>query len=278
MTAAVEAWVRNHLGARATIGEPLVGGVTSQVRRVDAHDRSFVLKQVTNARWLAERPDVVGYEAKVLEMLGTDTSLPVPEVVAVDATGAEAGDPSMLITHIDAAPAGSLDRPDDVLEPLAETAVAIGEVEPPSWVRPFVRYLDASEASPPLWTTVEPVWERAIDALAGAAPDTEPRFIHRDYHHWNVLWHDEVVGIVDWSQTSIGPASMDIAHCRMNLATQFGVGAADRFRDAWQERTGLRHHPYFDIVTVVDLLPDWRPRDRENRILDDYLTGLVGEL
>jgi hypothetical protein len=44
-----------------------------------------------------------------------------------------------------------------------------------------------------------------------------------------VLWlGGRVTGVVDWVETSIGPAWLDVAHCSTNLAIVLGIDAADR--------------------------------------------------
>jgi hypothetical protein len=93
-----------------------------------------------------------------------------------------------------------------------------------------------------------------------------------------VLWDDGISAVVDWSQTSIGPAHMDAAHCRANLAIGLDAGAADDYRVAWERATGLEHHPYWDVVTCIDFLPDWRPSSRGNSRLEAWLERVLTEL
>jgi aminoglycoside/choline kinase family phosphotransferase len=54
----------------------------------------------------------------------------------------------------------------------------------------------------------------AVEIFHGATPTFRPVFIHRDFHPGNGLWHRSAVsGIVHWRAASIGPASVDEAHC-----------------------------------------------------------------
>lgn len=65
-----------------------------------------------------------------------------------------------------------------------------------------------------------------------------------------VLWNSgNVSGIVDWPNACVGPRSVDIAHCRLNLVALFGLEAADRFLDAYLRRVGSG----FDYDRVWDL-------------------------
>jgi aminoglycoside phosphotransferase (APT) family kinase protein len=95
------------------------------------------------------------------------------------------------------------------------------------------------------------VWERAI-ALAHAPPPELPeRFIHRDFHPGNTLWEGAgLTGVVDWTTGSRGPAAVDLGHLRWNLALDYGQRVADAVLPHPE------HHPYYDVVTALDVLPD----------------------
>lgn len=270
-------WIQARLGPEARLGPPLTGGVTSRVRLVEIGGRRAVLKQVTNQRWLNERPDVVAYEGRVLEYLSS-TSIPVPQVLAIDEDGAKAGTPSILLSWIDGAPAAETAAPEKWLDRLAGVSADIAAVHPPSWIRPFARYLEAGDATPPAWAGDAGLWTAAIDVVSQPPPAAAAQFIHRDYHPWNVLWNNGIVGVVDWSQTSIGPIAMDAAHCRMNLAVGFDVNVADAFKSRWEAATGVPHDPYWDLVTCVDVLPDWRPSAPGNERLETWVQRLLGRL
>jgi aminoglycoside phosphotransferase (APT) family kinase protein len=85
---------------------------------------------------------------------------------------------------------------------------------------------------------------------------TEPCFIHRDFQPRNVLWSgDEVSGVVDWVETSIGPAWVDVAHCCTNIAIGHGTEFADLFVAAYVARTGRNPEPHFDVMDIVGFLP-----------------------
>lgn len=64
-------------------------------------------------------------------------------------------------------------------------------------------------------------------------------------------------GIVDWADACLGPAAVDVAHMRWNLAMSQGTEAADAFRHAYEQRRGMRlvDLPYWDVRTIVDTLP-----------------------
>ena len=98
-----------------------------------------------------------------------------------------------------------------------------------------------------------------IDIALGPEPAYRACFLHRDYHPVNLLFQDgRISGVVDWVNACVGPAGVDVAHCRGNLVTMYGVAVADRFLDYYQALAGdtFRYDPYWDIASLVDGLPD----------------------
>lgn len=79
------------------------------------------------------------------------------------------------------------------------------------------------------------------------APPYEGRFLHRDFHPGNVLFDvaprspagPRITGVVDWVQTSWGPADLDVAHCSTNLALLHGPAWGLRFATAYEEAGGV---------------------------------------
>ncbi|MFC7468055.1 aminoglycoside phosphotransferase family protein [Actinomadura keratinilytica] len=82
------------------------------------------------------------------------------------------------------------------------------------------------------------LWQRAVDVIAGPPPSYRGCFLHRDFHPGNVLFTGtgaglRVSGVVDWVETSWGPADLDVAHCSTALALLHGVPAGMRFADRY---------------------------------------------
>jgi aminoglycoside/choline kinase family phosphotransferase len=103
--------------------------------------------------------------------------------------------------------------------------------------------------------------------------------LHRDFHPGNVLWRrGRVSGVVDWLGACSGPASADVAHCRINLLTM-GTEVASRFTVRWERVAGATYHPWGDVVTVVgfldDLHDDW---GSERLLVEDMLARAIAEL
>jgi aminoglycoside/choline kinase family phosphotransferase len=108
----------------------------------------------------------------------------------------------------------------------------------------------------PDWARDRSVWERAFDVLGREPPEYDGGFLHRDFAPRNLLWMgEEITGVVDWVETSWGPAWLDVAHYRTMLAVSHGTEVADRFASTYQRLTGREPQPYFDVMDVVGLLP-----------------------
>lgn len=219
----------------------------------------------------------MAYEARVLEWLGP-LSLPVPQVVAVDPDGAESGLPTLVMKALAGGPAGDLGNPADWMPGLAATSARLSALDPPDWIRPFGRYQRIEAARPPVWAEDSDLWFRAIAAAREREPPHEQVLLHRDYHPWNVLWSDGISGVVDWSQTSVGPPAIDATHCRANLAIAFDADTADEYRGMWERCTGRTLAPYWDVVTCLDFLPDWRPSPPGNANLEGWLRRVLAEI
>ncbi len=99
-----------------------------------------------------------------------------------------------------------------------------------------------------------------------------------DYHPGNTLWsRGRLTGVVDWTQASRGPPAVDVGHMRWNLAADFGEEAADGFL-RWHRATDPRspHDPYWDLVTLMDVLPDLTaPSPAEIERLDGHVASLI---
>jgi len=270
------------------------GGGSSDVRALVIDDRRgqryhLVLRRYINAQWLAEEPDLAAREAKVLRHLAGVEGVPVPEVVAVDEDGREAGAPSVLVTLVP----GRLDlepRDDRWFERLAALLPPLHAASVPAWLQQYQSYFRLDRLEAPDWTQHREAWRRAIAIVRERLADdsnAQPQFIHRDFHPGNVLWSRGLVtGVVDWTNASAGPAAADVAHCRTNLVIMRGVEAADRFRSAYESLTGGKHEAYFDLVDVFDMYPFdhvhdvWRLAgvpdvETVRRRIDEYVARLV---
>jgi aminoglycoside phosphotransferase (APT) family kinase protein len=240
----------------------MTGATSSSVFLVesarDANPQRFVLRVINNTEWLADEPDLAAHEAAALEE-ARKASLLAPRLVAYAADGAGFGAPVVLMTFL----TGSVVlRPADLpgwLAGLARELAAIHRHTAPALAWHYSSWVDPAALAPPAWTTMPRAWARAIDLVLGAKPGVNCVFLHRDYHPTNVLWHQGVVtGIVDWINACRGPAGVDVAHCRSNLAMMVGPEAADQFLAAYGAvAEGFDYHPYWDLDSVLSFcLPE----------------------
>jgi hypothetical protein len=179
---------------------------------------------------------------------------------------------------------------------MAEALLPIHAIEVGDFPWAYFPYHDISRLEPPNWSTFPELWEKAIERVAGGTrPAARDCFIHRDYHPNNVLWMDgRLSGIVDWVNACRGPAGIDVAWCRQNLAQLYGVEAADRFLEFYQSLAGagFEYQPFWDLIALIELLPGppglypgWTAigmmRLDEDLIrvrVDDYLSSLIGRV
>ena len=127
-----------------------------------------------------------------------------------------------------------------------------------SWAAPAKRVV-------PLWSEHGARWEEAFAVLEQPAPAYVGTFLHRDFHLGNVLWsHGRISGVVDWVETSWGPAELDVAHAAACLAMLHGPAAATSFCGS------APRVRYWHVMDIVGYLPDpakmaqpWRDAGRD---------------
>ncbi len=276
----------------------LKGATSSTLYRIEAdykgRDIKLVLRLFTKSEWLAAESDLALHEARSLKK-AKEANVPVPELVAYDEYGEHCCVPAILMTYmpgsIDLKPAGL----DDRLYNLADLLAAIHATEVGTYPWKYFCWNDPSCYRRPVWSKFPELWEKAIEIVLGPEPEEKECFLHRDYHPTNVLWQDKrISGIVDWVNACIGPASVDLSHCRANLQALYGVREADFFLKAYQAIVGGRfeHHPYWDLSTIVgnlpgppDVYPPWVEfgvRDLNSKLLaeraDEYLSSVMARL
>ena len=100
--------------------------------------------------------------------------------------------------------------------------------------RTYQSWAPAGEARGPRLGGDPALWRAAFAILDRPAPAYDGTFLHRDFHLGNVLWTGpRITGVVDWVETSWGPAGLDVAHCATYLALLHGPEAATRFVAAY---------------------------------------------
>jgi aminoglycoside phosphotransferase (APT) family kinase protein len=238
------------------------------------------MRRYVRPEQLVDDPDIARHEAGVLELVEA-MSTPTPELVACDPDGAVAGAPAVLMTELDGRPQWNGNRA--WMRQLAVLLVEIHAVDATGaspLIRTFTPYKQASYEVPK-WATRPTVWERAIGVFHGPVPANDHVFIHRDFYPGNVLWNRRhVSGVVDWEAASIGPRSVDVAHCRINLLYD-DLSRAELFRHEWEQVSGQPFDPWADIITVIGLLDGYRkhrPAERARYDIEEMLDRALTDL
>ena len=248
------------------------------LRLTDESGAQSVLRLMTNEPWRTHGAELTTREHETQRMLA-DTDVPAPRSLALDASGERAGEPAHLMSllpgAVDVARASDADR-----ATLATTLAAIHEIRPAGRPRDFQSWAWEAKYVVPDWAREPSAWETAFALLRQEPPAHVGTFLHRDFQPRNVLWSGELItGVVDWVETSWGPAWLDVAHCATNLALEHGAELAGRFTGTYADLTGRAPAPYFEVMDIVGFLP---PPGRASMItpgqqlrLEERLVSLV---
>jgi aminoglycoside phosphotransferase (APT) family kinase protein len=254
-------WIEDAAGGRVISMKAMAGATSSLLHSIEidagAERRNLVLRRFTDKQWVRREPDVAKREGRSLQH-AVRAGLPAPALIAVDADGAYCGVPATLVTLMEGTVI--LDPPDlpQWVGDLAKAAAQIHRVDAAGFPWKYRRYNEGVQLAVPTWSHEPDAWRKAIDVVAGPQPRYAECFVHRDYHPSNVLWKDgRVIGVVDWVNGCRGPANIDVAWCRHNLANLHSAGVADDFLDSYLAEAGrdFRYDPYWDLMSVVELLP-----------------------
>jgi aminoglycoside phosphotransferase (APT) family kinase protein len=164
---------------------------------------------------------------------------------------------------------------------MVDLLVTIHDQRPAEPFRTFQSWAWEEKRVVPAWSRHPESWRRAFEVLAGPAPAYEPTLLHRDLSHRNLLWSgDSITGVVDWVETSTGPAWLDAAHAASNLALAYGTGPALDLLRRYAAATGTPADPHWLVMDAVGYLPPPGRRPLFGRAdqlgrLDDWLDLVV---
>ncbi|MFD4917287.1 phosphotransferase family protein [Streptomyces virginiae] len=302
---ATRSWVEHGLSGAERIEKVvrLRGGWTSRMRRLDLGGpdgpRSLVLRSFVAPFYVRHAEGLLTREADILRLLA-DTDVPAAELVAVDATARHCDHPSLLMSLLPGTVRVGDRQADDRADLLARQLVRIHHLPVSAQWRPrtYQPWASAERVSPPADTERPELWQRAIDVIRREPPAYQGRFLHRDFHPGNVLFTGtgedlRISGVVDWVETSWGPADLDVAHCSTALALLHGVPAGMRFADRYAAAGGnlaedRAAHLHWRLLDALGFAPDaekvgvpWRELGRVDltaRVLTQRLEGYIQAL
>ncbi|TXL84515.1 phosphotransferase [Streptomyces sp. IB2014 016-6] len=259
-------WVEGQVGSPIEAVERLRGGWTSEMRRLriggEDGPRWFVLRSFVKPFFVRHAEGLLTREADVLRFLAR-TDVPVAELAAVDATAQHCDHPSLLMSLLPGAVRLGEEDADLRTELLARQLVGIHHVRVPAAARPrdYQAWTAPDRVLLPASSDRMDLWRRAVDIIRRDPPDYRPCFLHRDFHPGNVLFdgygtETRITGVVDWVETSWGPADLDVAHCSTALALLHGAGEAMRLAEQYTVAGGTLDsdpsaHLYWRILDAL---------------------------
>lgn len=303
---ATRAWVEKELSETERIegSARLRGGWTSDMRRLDVRGRdgrrSLVLRSFVKPFFVHHAEGLLTREAAVLRLL-SGTDVPAARLVALDATARHCDHPSLLMSLLPGTVRLGDEGSDRRAELLARQLLRIHGVQVTVAERPraYQAWTSPERVCPPEDTDRPELWQRAVDVIRREPPEYRACFLHRDFHPGNVLFTGDgdglrVSGVVDWVETSWGPADLDVAHCSTALALLHGVPAGMRFADRYVAAGGTlaehrADHLYWRLLDALAFAPDagkvagpWREVGRGDlttalltKRLEEYLQALL---
>ncbi|MEU9211291.1 phosphotransferase [Streptomyces sp. NPDC048415] len=302
---ATRSWVEKGLSEAERIEKVvrLRGGWTSEMRRLDlcgpGGRRSLVLRSFVKPFFVRHAEGLLTREATILRLLG-DTDVPAATLAAVDATAQYCDHPSLLMSLLPGTVRLGDQGADDRAEQLARQLVRVHQLPVTTQQRPrtYQAWASPERVTLPAATERPELWRRAVDVIRREPPAYQGCFLHRDFHPGNVLFTGtdddlQISGVVDWVETSWGPADLDVAHCSTALALLHGIPAGMRFADRYVAAGGTlaeegTAHLYWRLLDALGFAPDaekvavpWRELGRVDltaSVLAQRLEGYIESL
>ena len=276
------AWASSEVGSPVVASDPLEGGLTSTMLALQHADGDeSVLRLMTNEPWRTHGAELTARERDA-QLAMADTPVPAPTSLALDADGTVAGVAAHLMSRL---PGSATGAPDDrAIRAMADLLATVHAQRPQRPFRTFQSWAWEAKWVVPDWTRHPRAWERAFEVLSGPAPAYEPTFLHRDFSHRNLLWSAGAIsGVVDWVETSTGPAWLDAAHAASNLVVAYDDERALAVLVAYADAAGGRGDAYWLVMYAVGFLPPpGRPpmfgRPEQLARLDAWLLEVVAQV
>jgi aminoglycoside phosphotransferase (APT) family kinase protein len=195
--------------------------------------------------------------------LAHDHSLPVPDLIAADLVGSQAGVLAMVTSVLPGSSTIPREMPAGRARSLGAVAAAIHAValtprpDLPIRTRPLPD-MDFAAWRRSAGTT--PLLDRAEQRLSESpVPGGATVLVHGDLWQGNTLWSGNVcTGVIDWDAAGAGPPGIDLGTLRLDAALYYGPGAADQILRGWCEAAGRppEHVAYWDVVAALTTVGD----------------------
>lgn len=263
---------------------------------------SLVLRSFVDPLFVRHAEGLLSREADVLELLA-DTDVPVARLHDVDASAEFCDHPSLLMSWLPGSVRVGGEHVERVVELLAREMAGIHGVTVAEERRPRVyqAWTSSERVRVPARAGEPELWKRATEVIRRPTPEYRGCLLHRDFHPGNALFSGEgrglaITGVVDWVETSWGPADLDVAHCATSLALLHGVPAAMELAGRYAAAGGTlgeraADHLYWRVLDTLAFAPYaervgavWRGLGREDLTaqivtsrLEDYLRKLLEE-
>ena len=244
-------WAQDAAGARVVAALPLDSQWLANHLLVLADGRELVLRRWARPGWEVDDPDLTAArEALVLERLadtpgaGARAGRRRPRRGGVRRPGA---------AHH--ARAGGRRSPGARRSGRSSRALAEIHAVDPDGIPPYRRYYEPERLAVPTWAADrERVGARhraGPRAAARCCPSASSTATSTPATRCGRARSSP--GVVDWTTGSRGPGAVDLGHLRWNLVVDYGQRVADALLPHPE------HHPYYDVVTALDVLPDLDP-------------------
>jgi len=172
----------------------------------------------------------------------TRIDFPTPEPIALDEAGRWFGTPALVMSKVDGAPRLH-DRRGSWIDSLADALVRVHGTSVPAEVPEVLQARHAGLTIDPAVAEhlrpsarVERLRAVTVAMRKQVARTPGPRaLLHHDYHHGNVTWErGRAAAIIDWNEARLGPVSLDVSYCSVDLAMTHGIRAAEQFTDRYE--------------------------------------------
>ena len=270
-------------GARLRASERLTGGVSADVYRLDVRfadgsERAIVLR----IHGLTHGGHELALEFELLSALH-GAGLPVPDVLAMDASRTLLEHPYLLMEFVEGATTFPPDEADRRIEMMAEALVGV-HATPLQGLPALPDRRDVSTDDLLRHLPAGAEWSDLRDELATVtigAFEGAPALCHGDFWPSNILWRDgRIVAILDWEDCAIGDPHSDVASACLELRYLHGAAGAARFKQAYERRRALEptrfaHWQAYVAAAAQHFMGNWRlERAREDHMRRTALASI----